>query len=1105
MGSSKKQTVGYKYYLGMHMILCHGPIDFIRYITVDKRNAWSGNSTGGQISIAAEGLFGGEEREGGVSGLVDIEMGRNDQGRNSYLLSKLGPDVPTFRKVVGMVLRQCYLGLNPYLKTWGFRGQRIHVRQDGLAQWYDAKAEITARVLGLTDTWKYKTEPPGSSANYSSPSYDDSAWAEGPGGFGNYAPGFNTPPANTIIFGGVVPTTAGNIVWIRKDLGPIANGPLFVEAWHDDGCEIWFNGTKLTIQEESYFHSVTAVPGEIISGTGSNVVVCKVTDSFKNGAPSGSPTYIYAGLQMIGQADMNPAHIIRECLTDPDWGMGYAEADVDDDAFEYAADLLYDENMGISILWDRQTPIEDFINEIVKHISASLYVDRATGKFVLKLIRDDYDKDDLLVLDESHIQKVEGATRPTAGELVNSVTAVYWNASTGENGSVTVQDQALIQMQGAVVNTTLQYPGFTNSVITSKAALRALVSLSTPLLSCTVYADRTAASLNIGDVFRMQWPDLEVNDVVMRVTGLALGDGRSNVVKLTVVEDVFSFPEVATVVVGGPPGTDPSDPSAPARAAEVRAAMEMPYYEAVQQQGQATVDSTLSAGPDAGYVMAACARPGAELTAVMQTDPGTGFEDANVFDFCPGATLSAPVAQADTTLHVVDGVDLDLVELGTYAAVGPELVRIDAIDEGAGTVTVGRGVLDTVPVAHAAGEYVVFLDQDNAADPTEYASGEQVDVRLLPSSGSGRVPEGDAYVDTVELAGRAFRPYPPGKVQVNGEYFPAVVTGDLAFTWAHRDRLQQTSGTLYDFTAGDIGPEVGVTYTARVYNEYGGLIHSEAGMSGTAWTYTNDQEVLDNGGTSGDAHWSSVKSLLHLDSTWADASGRTWTPANGASISSTKSKFGGASAYFSGASQYAETPASADFAFGTGDFTVECWVNADSMPVSTYYSPIGNWASSQGWCLFLRPSGGLQWQANGLSLWVISSAIAFVGNWVHLAYSRQGSTGRLFADGVLVASGTDTQNVSLLQPVRIGANRAAADWWRGYVDDVRITKGVARYTAAFTPPAMAFPDGPPTARLNGRLTVQLAAVRDGRESYQHHVLTMRRRGYGFNYGESYGN
>ena len=133
-GISKAQTVGYKYYLGVHMVFCHGPIDKIIRIDFDDKTAWTGNATGGQITISAENLFGGQKREGGVSGAVDIDMGGDTQTPNSYLVSKLGSMVPGFRGVVSAVFRQVYLGMNPYLKRPSFWGQRILVRQNGIAQ-----------------------------------------------------------------------------------------------------------------------------------------------------------------------------------------------------------------------------------------------------------------------------------------------------------------------------------------------------------------------------------------------------------------------------------------------------------------------------------------------------------------------------------------------------------------------------------------------------------------------------------------------------------------------------------------------------------------------------------------------------------------------------------------------------------------------------------------------------------------------------------------------------------------------------------------------------------------------------------------------------------
>lgn len=139
---SKKTTIGYRYSLGEHLALVHGPVDKCTRLRWDERVAWEGSSTGGRINVDAANLFGGDKREGGVSGAIDFETGAPAQGRNSYLQARLGTEIPAFRGVASLVFRQLYLGNNPYLKPMDVRLQRIHVRQDGLAQWYPEKAAI---------------------------------------------------------------------------------------------------------------------------------------------------------------------------------------------------------------------------------------------------------------------------------------------------------------------------------------------------------------------------------------------------------------------------------------------------------------------------------------------------------------------------------------------------------------------------------------------------------------------------------------------------------------------------------------------------------------------------------------------------------------------------------------------------------------------------------------------------------------------------------------------------------------------------------------------------------------------------------------------------
>jgi hypothetical protein len=823
-GKSKAVTVGYKHYLGEHMVLCHGPIDNITRIRVDERVAWQGSTTGGSITVDAEDLFGGESREGGVSGTVDIAMGGPSQTQNSYLVSVLGSTVPAYRGVVSAILRKCYLGNNPYLKKWSFRGTRVMKSTGGATQWYSGKASIVgASVLARNATWDYQI----TTVSSSPPAIPSSGWDNsGPAPFGQ-GTGFSAPyPVNT-----EWPHTTG--LWLRKTISVPLGGTLSLHGHVENACYIFLDGELVhsqnagnaqvsTLQE----FTIDLVDLEV----GEHELAVYATDDLV----SGQNTYFY--LEDLTQVDMNPAHMIRECLTDPDWGMGYLSADIDSTSFEAAADTLYDEGLGMSLLWDRQITIEAFIQEIVRHIDAALYVDRKTGKFVLKLIRADYDEGSLITLDESNVSKVTNPSKLTFGELVNSVTVNYWDSNTAKDASISVQDTALVQMQGAVIGTTLQYPGFSNGANAALAAQRDLRVLSAPFLSCTIYADSTAKDLNIGDTFKFSWDRWQIGEMIMRVTGIAFGDGKSNQVRITCTQDVYATPVVSTVQ---PSGGGWVDPSRPPTAISATMATEAPYLELVQTIGEAQVNSSLAGKSDIGYVLGAAPRPSSAINGRIWTDGDGTYIDVGGFDFCPYAQLDEDIDKHETVLSYTAGSDLDQVTLGTWCQIDDELMRVDAINTGAGTITVGRGVLDTVPEFHTTGADIFFWDEFSGYDPTEYVEGETINVKLQPVSGSGTVALSSIMADAVEIVGRPYRPYAPGDFQVNAEsYEPDQhYFGELALTWVHRDRLQQTGGTLADHYDAGIGPEDGTVY--RVQGLVSGIVVDEIDdISGTSHSYT---------------------------------------------------------------------------------------------------------------------------------------------------------------------------------------------------------------------------------------------------------------------------
>ncbi|MFA5702912.1 MAG: VWA domain-containing protein [Advenella sp.] len=880
-GSSKKVTVGYKYYLGIHMILCHGPVDKIVRIRVDEKDAWLGSRRAGSIRINRSDLFGGESREGGIEGYLDFETGEPTQGVNDYLQSRLGGLVPAFRGVVGVVLRQMYIGMNPYLKKWDFRVSRVMVRQDGLPQWYPQMAVIPTaaafavrqRILFALDTSGSMAEPVGggrtrldvmkdnmiqvldelSYLSQDSPAPVDVAIRTLSGSSRSYT-AIGQAQINSLktfimglsASGGTSFTSSFAYAksWFSPHSGERHNVMVIVTDGAPDPLDEFPN----TLAEAAPILSRQGdwSGNNEVEVYGVNIDLDNVgyTEQLINtpqvGVPvidGSDPTALYNAIffAFMGESPaMNIVHAIRETLTDPDWGMGYMESDLDDASFRAAARQLRAERLGVCILWDRQKSIEDFTTELLKHANAALFVDRRTGLFKIRLIRDDYDADNILELDERHIQKVENFRRPTFGELTTSVTINYWNVTTGASSSVTAQDPALAAMQGAPVATTLQFIGLPDAGMAGRVAMLNLRSLSGQYASCDIYADRTARDLEIGDVFKATWPEFGLHGAVMRVVSMAYGDGKTNRIKITCMEDAFSMPLASPVTPSEPIWDNPAQPPKPATR---QLSFEVPYLELVQRQGQDVVDLLLTNNPDASYVGGAAVSPGGSaINARIYVDSGTGYEDSGLVDFSPGADVAAPVSRSDTQIAITEAYALDQVTLGTWLQIGTELMAIEGINELGGFITVKRGVLDTVPTTHEAGASIIFWDEYSSAEDTEYVSGETIGVKIAPVSGSGEVPLTDAVAMPVALRGRAARPYPPAQVQVNGVYWPSQVLSSIALTWSHRNRVQQTGSVLLGFTDGGTSePEAGTTYGVTVRDFQGLELTTASGMTGTSY------------------------------------------------------------------------------------------------------------------------------------------------------------------------------------------------------------------------------------------------------------------------------
>ena len=225
--------------------------------------------------------------------------------------------------------------------------------------------------------------------------------------------------------------------------------------------------------------------------------------------------------------------------------------------------------------------------------------------------------------------------------------------------------------------------------------------------------------------------------------------------------------------------------------------------------------------------------------------------------------------------------------------------------------------------------------------------------------------------------------------------------------------------------------------------------------------------------TVGDSNFDKVELLLPFDgandatsTTDESDSNHTVTFNGSADISTAQSKFGGSSLYIGGgSSNWVNIAGSTDFDFGTGDFTIECWIYRNGTSYGFVFETRGgeDTTGTDGIGLYMGSGGNdeIGVAVNRSNVILINQDHQTNDQWQHFAVVREGSTMTLYIDGTARGTGSNSTDFNRTRPIRIGnLHNASSDGgygFPGYIDDFRVTKGLARYTSNFTPPSAAHP------------------------------------------------
>ena len=541
--------------------------------------------------------------------------------------------------------------------------------------------------------------------------------------------------------------------------------------------------------------------------------------------------------------DSNIACAVYEVMTNKLWGMKIPEDKIDKDSFIACGDRLAEEGIGISMLVQTAMLGRDLVAEMLRHADAVVYADPVTGLYTMTLAREipSYEQDELLIVDDSNILPDTFEFSRSSWEMTkNTIIVQYTDRTTFETTPVQYQDLANIDVRGGMVDSEeFSYLGFSNSTAAMNTAARVSKMKASPLVSAKMSLNRIGYQLRPGSAFWLRKPNRGLANVLMRVIEINYGTLDDPAIKITAMEDIFAVNAVAYV----PP--DPSDWTPPVGAVvpfSQQRLIEAPAFGAEDMSRRYVITMGV---PSSNGVIA--------YDVWTDTSGGTNFQQTNSIDaLTPSGVLVSGLSRTGPEVDVAgftvtSVVGVSDIESGTTGSresgenlllVGNELMAWqNIVDNGNGTYTVTgvyRGVLDTMPQDHGSGARVYFMSEGaGTTNEDGYGGDLTLNTKLAPKSIVATVPLADATAMSITTNARALRPLPPGRLRINSAVVGAGAsyTGDMTFSWAHRNRLDDSIASQADASR---TPEEGSTYNIRVYTSSNALLASALDVSNAA-------------------------------------------------------------------------------------------------------------------------------------------------------------------------------------------------------------------------------------------------------------------------------
>ena len=557
------------------------------------------------------------------------------------------------------------------------------------------------------------------------------------------------------------------------------------------------------------------------------------------------------------RVDANPAAIIYECLINKSWGMGGSTAQIDAASFSQAAETLAQENFGLSMIWTKQSSVESFISEILDHIQAVFYFNPRTGKATLKLLRDDYDPNNLRALTPSNC-KLSTFRRAMWGETINEINITWTNPENEEEETITYQDLSNIAMQGQVVSETRNYYGIRSPTLASEIGARDIVSAAMPLASAKVRANRQFWDILPGEVVELDFPLKGIHRIPMRVMNVDYGEYDNSEIEIELLEDIFGMPHAEYIdpptTEWVPPVETPLDenihhpvywvavpyafvsevdfgeyPETMVAGLMVEDRDKIPDLMGYRLNGQSALPNGTSTWTSHGNkTLTPAAMLDGQLDAaaiseiVWPSDADEVPEIGDVLMF--GEIVPHPSGASGFEWEDPETGEWELLDFEMFKERREELCLVDAKvgEDGDGNpiFRIWRGILDTTPKTWGSGKAIYLLSRGlNVIDPVPQPAYSDINyrVQLRTQTGLQSIENGENFV--TRHPPRPHLPLRPANCKVDGvsfgedktqltNYGPRKATIDLS--WARRNRLMEDR-IFRRWDDVDVSPEIDQT------------------------------------------------------------------------------------------------------------------------------------------------------------------------------------------------------------------------------------------------------------------------------------------------------